>query len=133
MSDPLCNILPHRIKNSECSQLQNMQRCPREKKRGLERESVFTWEQVLFNANRHFPKSFNDSVSLTLYTRNINRNDNFYSTRGKSKNRMQCQVSLFVQFFKKAITWQSYRTITGHKGYLHSTLMPKVKAFLQSL
>lgn len=68
-----------------------MQRCPREKKRGLERESVFTWEQVLFNANRHFPKSFNDSVSLTLYTKKILIEMTIF-IQPKAKVRIECNV-----------------------------------------
>ena len=73
------------------------------------------------------PKNFHDSVSLTVYTRNINRNDNFYLTPGKIKNRVKCQVSL-CKDFQKANTGWNCRIITGLQGHVTTTLTQSGKS-----
>lgn len=97
------------------SKCQTVQRSLRE--RGLERETAFKWKHVPTGI---FLKSFNNSASLTLYTRNINGNNNFYGKTTEYKIRF-----LSVKFLQKAITWWSCRIITDPSGLRTHHLMPR--------
>ena len=96
MRDPLCNILPHRIENSGCSQLQNMQRRPREKKRGFGKGLCLPLETSALYCQQAF--SWRVVIILSLYIRNITRNDNFIQPQAKW--RIECNVRfLSVKFY----------------------------------
>lgn len=132
MRDPLCNLLPHGIENSEYSQLHTCRGAwgRREDWKGTLSSLC---ETSALQRRQAFSPSFHDSVSFTLSIRNINRKDHFYSTPGQMKNIVQCYVSLCKLFLESNYLLQLQDYNSPLRLSTHQPDAKKEKAFLPNL